>query len=389
MPTAWKQQATCWRVKETEALCDGIREDIQGVVLALPVFFAIEVGDDLSWVGNPSAEAPVWSFPLTLQPLTKTLAKKHGLVYNLVGLAMLSASRNHFISRYASSDLADIFTYDGMRFGGFSRKEEQGTPATHLAGKSPKLPEGYTAYLAVYHLEGGSAAQDVFFQERVKKCKKLYNLEVSSASLSSLPTVSYLGAGMKELEPQKRNWLRRPAISTGTREYVTRKPGILDTDITSSDSESPSPPTPPLEPDNNNGSPVIAKIKIEPTKSPILPGLIADTIHGKEESPSSSASSRPDSPFILGCRCGRSGDGNILYEADEGVAVQCDSCKRWSHMACQRDGCASLLKPKDPFECHLCNLEELMPVNEKRRVSQRKYVPLQYICTAILIVRCR
>ena len=83
------------------------------MVLALPVFFAIEVGDDLSWVGNPSAEAPVWSFPLTLQPLTKTLAKKHGLVYNLVGLAMLSASRNHFISRYASSDLADIFTYDG------------------------------------------------------------------------------------------------------------------------------------------------------------------------------------------------------------------------------------------------------------------------------------
>jgi hypothetical protein len=87
------------------------------------------------------------------------------------------------------------------------------------------------------------------------------------------------------------------------------------------------------------------------------------------------AHSLPNSDFKLNCHCGVQGDGNVLYRTDDdGAAVKCDECGDWSHIACQRDGRASLLKPKDEFICNCCDaLNVLHPrFHQKERESRRK-----------------
>ncbi|KAG1811699.1 hypothetical protein EV424DRAFT_1515456 [Suillus variegatus] len=49
------------------------------------------------------------------------------------------------------------------------------------------------------------------------------------------------------------------------------------------------------------------------------------------------------------CRCGSREHGDLQEESE--VAIQCDNCERWSHVACQRDGRASNLAKKEPFYC--------------------------------------
>jgi PHD-finger len=90
------------------------------------------------------------------------------------------------------------------------------------------------------------------------------------------------------------------------------------------------------------------------------------------QSPQLDEQSLLDSDFQMNCCCGVKGDGNLLYWADEGEAVQCDECKDWSHIACQRDGRASSLTSKESFVCDFCNLSILKPdFYQKQRVSMR------------------
>ncbi|EDR02673.1 uncharacterized protein LACBIDRAFT_332179 [Laccaria bicolor S238N-H82] len=72
---------------------------------------------------------------------------------------------------------------------------------------------------------------------------------------------------------------------------------------------------------------------------------------GSPTTPPSPLSSLPDSEFELNCRCGIIGNGNILYHHEHEVAIQCDQCRDWSHIACQRDGRASNLVPDALFIC--------------------------------------
>ena len=59
-----------------------------------------------------------------------------------------------------------------------------------------------------------------------------------------------------------------------------------------------------------------------------LPELEEETIPANRlPSPAASESSLlPDSLFAINCWCGIKGDGNILYQSDEGTAIQCDEC---------------------------------------------------------------
>lgn len=67
--------------------------------------------------------------------------------------------------------------------------------------------------------------------------------------------------------------------------------------------------------------------------------------------------SLPESLFSLNCRCGATGDGNVLYRKDDvGGAIQCNECKDWSHIACQREGRASDLPEDTGFICDFCDL---------------------------------
>jgi hypothetical protein len=55
----------CWRVKDTERLCTGERQDFLNIVVSLPVMLVIEVGDE-NMFGSTVANANdmIWNFRL-------------------------------------------------------------------------------------------------------------------------------------------------------------------------------------------------------------------------------------------------------------------------------------------------------------------------------------
>jgi hypothetical protein len=62
--------------------------------------------------------------------------------------------------------------------------------------------------------------------------------------------------------------------------------------------------------------------------------------------------SQTDSEFPFSCRCGTQGPDGALFTVED-PAVQCDRCKDWSHLSCQKDGRAFKNKSADPFECDI------------------------------------
>ena len=96
----------CWCSKDGAPLCPGKRANRKDLVMSIPIILTIEV--DLEKLNM------VWDFPETLNPLDQMAATDHGIVYDLVGLALLSPGSRHFIARHASHNKKIIYTYDGM-----------------------------------------------------------------------------------------------------------------------------------------------------------------------------------------------------------------------------------------------------------------------------------
>lgn len=354
----------CWREEEGVLFCSGVRDDIRGLVFSLPVMLILDIED--------SSSPPVWNFPGTLTPLTKTLAKKEGLIYDLVGMGLFSQDKTHFITRYASKSRSDIYTYDGMKSGGHTLRMEKGKFANHISGDTQGFPDGYSITAAVYHLRGGPQAQRAFLDVRRKEFSKRYDLVVSGEDLSTLPSVTYSG-DLLELDPQDRFWLRFPFSSKKT-EYVTTKmdpppklpnaPAVAP--IPTEHHANPSRQATP-SPESEETTYPPAQTQLPPVPAPV-----------NSESPVSEGQSLPDSLFRINCRCGMTGDGNVLYQEEEGLAMQCEECRDWSHIACQRNGRASLLGPKDRFICDFCDGSSVLGpaldpgFHKKQRISVRK-----------------
>jgi hypothetical protein len=350
----------CWRTKEAEVLCPGVRTDIRELVIGIPTMLMLNIPD--SECSNSG-----WTFPETLTPLTKTLAKRSGLIYDLVGFGLYSKKASHFTARYALKSHSDIFIYDGMKNEGYALRKDQARFSTHLAGNNQEFPTGYTVLYAVYHLRGGSKAKDAFFVARRNEYLKRFNIDVT-ADLSTLPTCSYKG-GLFELDPQARTWMTRPALRKQTIEYVSSVP-------------------PPITQNPKSATIIIPpKATLRLSTAELATWMPASNDHSSESekpflaeqppSPTkSNSSSLPHSLFPMNCRCGISGDGNLLYREEEGAAIQCDECRDWSHIACQRNGRASLLGDRARFVCDFCDaLTVLDPqYHKKQRESTRKYV---------------
>jgi hypothetical protein len=171
-------------------------------------------------LGEFDSNPPVWHFPEMLTPLTKALAKRDGLVYDLVGFGLYSHQDRHFVARYSTRDRSEIYNYDGMRNRGFAVRVEGGRFTSHLSGKSQTFPDGYHIATAIYHLRGGSQAQEVFFARRAKALATKFKVNISGEDLSTLPRIFH-GGKLLELESHERFWLNSP-LNSKTKEYVTK-----------------------------------------------------------------------------------------------------------------------------------------------------------------------
>ena len=302
-------------------------------------------------IGEFRSERPaVWDFPQTLTPMSKAMAKRNGLEYDLVGFGLYSQKDSHFVAWYSQKSHSEIYLYDGMKNGGCAVRVERG----QLTGKSQAFPDGYLIATVIYHLRGGSQAQEVFFARRAKALAKKFKVNVSGEDLSTLPLIFHVGK-LLELDPHERFWMHSP-LSSKTKEYVT--------EVVATSAKSKDPPTTTdltLQIDLQ-GSP-------ESEEDTHMPPIQCSPQSAQSENPS-----LPDSLFQINCRCGLKGDGNQLYREDEGEAIQCDECRDWSHIACQCDGRAGGLCPKDSFICDICDASSVLDQDfyKKQRASARK-----------------
>ncbi|KAF9533317.1 hypothetical protein CPB83DRAFT_903260 [Crepidotus variabilis] len=356
----------CWRVHEGEGLCAGKVKEAVTLVVSLPAILVLELGEDIEnaeeLTTNPVSRQqtfPIWNFPKKLMPLTKSLAKEHELAYDLISLGLFSPVKQHYVGRYIEGE-GQIFTYDGMKHKGRGHYESEATITTHLSGTSDTFPTSFVPNIAIYHLCGGTVAQKVFYEHQALKLSENYGLTCTPPDFSDYPVISYAGDDLTKLENSQRTWLIRPDTSWDKTEYVTATPveALSDTNLTSTPSKSLTPLTPLTPP-----IPPIDETHAAPTTPTRNPNALRP-------------SSPPDSPFHIKCRCGEEADGNVLFDAAMvGTAIQCDDCKRWSHVACQQDGRAGHLAHNEPFYCDPCRRSEMLKAN--RRVSERKQFELR------------
>jgi hypothetical protein len=237
--TNYISRDTCWRVKDGVPLCSGKRQDSPCLVISILVILILEAPEDSDTnASSKFKDLPPWDFPTTLTPstITKSEVKQKGITYDLMGLGFFSKAVVHFIARYADKESSQIYTYDSMKNKGNAMAEPDTELATNIAGQlQANIPPTYAPTLAIYHLHGGVNAQQAFYQSQTKACRKMYNLQFSTAELSNLPDVTYCGQECPiALDPgphQKQKELK---------EYVSKKKSGSKPELPT-DNDSPSP----------------------------------------------------------------------------------------------------------------------------------------------------
>jgi hypothetical protein len=271
-----------------------------------------------------------------------------------------------------------VYFFNGLKNGGHTILEDGASFTMHVAGRTQKFPAGYTVATAIYHLRGGSKAQDIFYNTRTDVYRKRHKLDVSGLTLdyATLPKCSYLGK-LTELPLEACTWIKNTKRCKLMVEYISTLP-----------------PTPIPQPDtadsDGNDTTADTALALNPLKRPVRlssPELavlaLADSPESEEDmnlhgplSPAASSPSLPDSVWSLNCRCGVKGDGYTLYRDNDGTTIQCNDCLDWLHIACQRDGRASLISERKKFICDLRIGQAvlLLRYQRKQRESARKYI---------------
>lgn len=278
---------SCWRRSNTKLFCTGARREIRNIVVSIPVILAIEIGDER--IGQEDQQC--WDFPPTISPESDASDgtdsdDESGIIYDLVGYVLVNYGRSHFIARYiCPNDSATIYTYDSLRCKGYPTIEKNATYDTHMAGRDIILPDGFAIWEAFYHLRGGLAAQDEFYENRIEEYQERFNLHFSEPNLDKLPCVSFRHASYEEMPKNDRHWLVHPTKSETTEYVLTQPPSPTASTLAVEGPESEEETIPP------------------PAKIPNLPHPTTTVLQLQL-----SQDSLPNSDFDLNCRCGATGD---------------------------------------------------------------------------------
>ncbi|KAF5379467.1 hypothetical protein D9615_006598 [Tricholomella constricta] len=317
------------------------RQDLKNLIVSIPISFRVEIEDD--YRQNSEVEQQLWNFP---------------------------ASFSLHISS-TTEDQQVIYTYDGMKNGGFSIQEPGALFSTHLAGKNVSLPDEYDTHQAFYHLRGGLKAQAEFYRLQTDTYREKFDLVFFPQKLVSSFSVTYTGKDMQPMNKADRFWMQKPTHRPTTEYLSTKLADAVDSASDPAESEEET-----RQSARHKGLKTavsfyapIHQIPSSPSRLPSTPPAIATSELSSLSSLKSPAPSLPNSEFCIDCRCGLAGDGNIFYNGVEGRAIQCDECRDWSHVACRKNGRAGNLRENEPFICDKCTITPfLLPT----RVSKRK-----------------
>jgi hypothetical protein len=337
-------------------------------------------------------------------------AEKSGLVYNMIG--RIFGNGTHYKARFqtiaaAPPNQQGVYDYDGMLFQGVPKKLKQGTINSCLVGPDRKirdLPTGFATHAVVYLLAGGRNAQHEIYRSQCEAIDKKHSVSASIPKLDTIPQLKYTGT---EFINVLDTWSKHPnQVDFLHYESVVPLRPVPDLDEPESEEtdeerrkrdRGDEPVTRQTRQKTKKVAQEASKAKNKKKADPkpaqkatkgATRGKRKNTRPKKRETPdhppSSNAentevdikdflgnvlssptaaktilqSSPVDADFEMFCRCGTRGNGDRdpVYQ----VAIQCDKCRNWSHISCQR-GLAGKDKVPKQFVCHWCN-----PSNDRK-----------------------
>lgn len=339
--------------------------------LSVPIMLIVHVTvGEVSW-DFPSSVAPIKILPSD-EDDNMASSDQSAVTYDMVGRVFQRRSDGHFTARFTNPENSAVYAYNDLAHDGHALRMKNATLRTHLVGTDEKIyiPPGSCTAFVVYHLRGGTAAQKRIFEHQCTVIEDVHKVRVTYQRFGDLPTVSLNIPQSRELADEERYWMSNPH-STVYRDYeqVSLPPSSVAEVVQKELGETEDPPIlkPPAQPHPTVKSKKKKKLTLKlPAKSPkpSLPWNFNDDLDETEPKlPSTQDMSSPGrrsvSPFPFLCRCGAEGDGISLCNDEE--AVQCYDCERWSHLACQRNGWATKLMPRQKFICDHCNPLVLLP----------------------------
>ncbi|KAJ6478267.1 hypothetical protein C8R45DRAFT_1216466 [Mycena sanguinolenta] len=332
--------AHCWRSRDSTHFCTGTAQTISFYV-ALPAVLILEVDE------VPEND---WDFTTTLQIPGSNLGDPE-IIYDIVGRAFYSRTKKHYIARYCDTDQSTVFTYNGYETGGYSVREGGGKTSmkTYLCGRHcPDTPSSFITSVVIYHLRGGLDTQQGFEASQMVAAKRIHDLHFTQ---NPLPDIRLQRPGFHHIDNEDRYWMKNP-YDTRTTDYIYR--GVDLPNSLPADDSAPPESEPENTADGNTANPQSPLSSPPPIFDPEdgMDDLMDFADDGLDDNLTVQLS-QTDSEFPFSCRCGARGPDGALFTIED-PAVQCDRCKDWSHLSCQKDGRAFDIKSADRFECDIC-----------------------------------
>ncbi|EKM79081.1 hypothetical protein AGABI1DRAFT_128246 [Agaricus bisporus var. burnettii JB137-S8] len=327
-------------------------------IVNLPLILVIEFEQE------EVAKPLEWYIPTTLPTQYSYLTKARDLIYELVGVSLVSSSSsgNHFTARFHEDK--SVYMYDDMTSGGRAMRVRDGVVNRHVGGHPPKYPSKHAVHHAVYFLKGGLDAQQAFYEARLATIKKDFDITVGTENPTNSTIITYDGK-LTRMPSYRRTWIRNERNQNLYDEYVDPVIGHLPVEV-----DRPVTPLRSLTP-----LPLESEEPLDKSDKSRGKAVNMDELYNRVHTPDDNdelptvetlltVASKNTFPRLsprVALTPPRAADTNIdndsLMDEDPDGSVEPTTmgderdCKRRSHLACQPSG----LLPLGRWKCHYCS----------------------------------